>query len=1159
MQLAPVTLDDKYELESGRVFLTGNQALVRLPLMQRRLDLAAGLNTGGFISGYRGSPLGTYDQQLWLAKSFLKQHHIVFQPGVNEDLAATAVWGSQQLHLNPGAKYDGVFGIWYGKGPGVDRTGDVFNHANFAGSAKHGGVLVICGDDHNAVSSTVAHQSDHNMAGHMIPMLYPAGIQEYLDYGMLGWAMSRYSGLWVGFKAVSELVESSASVDVDPSRLNFRIPTDFEMPLGGLNIRWPDDRWDQEERIMKYKIYAALAFARANKIDRVVMDSPKPRIGVVATGKSYLDLRQAMEDLGIDEEMAADIGLRVYKVGMTWPLERDGIRAFAEGLDEVLVVEEKRALIENQMKEQLYNWHPDARPRVIGKFDENGAALLPAYGEHSPSTIAKVLAARLQNYVTSRGMEERLAMLEQKEQAMAEKSVLSIARSPYFCSGCPHNTSTKVPDGSRAMAGIGCHFMALSMNRHTETFTQMGGEGVPWTGCAPFTEENHVFTNLGDGTYHHSGLLAIRAAVASRTNITYKILYNDAVAMTGGQPILQDEQLTPWEISRQVQAEGVAKIIVTTDDPDKYPIGTPWGDGVTVRHRDDLDEIQRELRETPGTTILIHDQTCAAEKRRRRKRGTFPDPDRRVFVNDLVCEGCGDCSVKSNCVSVEPLETEFGRKRQINQSACNKDFSCIKGFCPSFVTVSGARVRKTRGSGADALLAAAAKLPTPSVAGSDGAYNILVTGIGGTGVVTIGALLGMAAHIEKKGVTVLDFTGIAQKNGQVLSHVRIGETPDDLHAVRIPASSADLLLGCDVVASASDDSIRKLDRGRTHAVVNGQMQPTADFTLDPDISYDQGQMQHQLADAVGGNLLEMVDATRIATALLGDAIASNLFMLGYAAQRGLLPISLDALDKAIELNGVAIEMNRQALSFGRLAAHDLKMVTDATQPRAEEIASDESLEGLIARRREFLTGYQDAAYADRYATFTHQVAALEQAKTPGRADIADAVARNLFKLMAYKDEYEVARLYTDGSFEQKLRAQFEGDLKISYHLAPPLIADRDARGHGIKREFGPWMRIGFKLLARFKGLRGGAFDIFARTDERKMERQLIEDYRAVIDEILVDLKLDNYAVALSLANLPEKIRGYGHIKEENIRIAKAEEAEMLARYREPEARPAAAE
>ncbi len=1160
MDLAPVSLDDKYELETGRVFITGVQALVRLPLMQRRRDAAAGLNTAGFISGYRGSPLAAYDLQLWLAKSFLERQHIIFQPGVNEDMAATAVWGSQQLDLNPGKKYDGVCGIWYGKGPGVDRCGDVFRHANYFGTSKHGGVLALCGDDHNAISSTMPHQSDHNMAAFMMPMLYPAGVQEYLDYGFLGWAMSRYSGLWVGYKCVSELVESSASIDVDPHRLKIVEPDDFEMPPGGLNMRWPDDRWQQEERLVLHKTYAALAFARANKIDRTVLDSPNPRFGIVTTGKSYLDLRQAMSDLGISDEMASAVGIRIYKVGMTWPLEREGIRHFAEGLDEVLVVEEKRALIENQLKEQLYNWRADVRPRVVGKFDENGEVLLPAHGEHSPSMIAKVLVSRIQDYVTSREIEDRMDVLERKEKALERRKGDPFERPAYFCSGCPHNTSTKVPDGSRSIAGVGCHYMAVSMFRKTETFTQMGGEGVPWTGCAPFTKEKHVFANLGDGTYHHSGILAIRAAVASGANITYKLLYNDAVAMTGGQPILEEGQLSPWEISQQIYYEGVKKIVVTTDEPDKYPIGTAWAPGTTIRHRDELDEIQRELRDIPGCTIIIHDQTCAAEKRRRRKRGAFPDPDRRVFINDLVCEGCGDCSDASNCVSVEPLETEFGRKRQINQSACNKDFSCLKGFCPSFVTVSGATVRKARGPGADALMMTARNLPAPQQAPSEKTYDILVTGIGGTGVVTIGALLGMAAHLEGKGVTVLDFTGLAQKNGQVLSHVRIAEDPETIKAVRIPAGMTNLLIGCDMVVAASDESLRKLESGLTHAVVNSHMQPTAEFTLNTDIQFDTARMHETLRQAVGDNLLDFLDATQLATALCGDAIATNLFLLGYAAQRGLLPVSLEAIDKAIELNGVAVEMNRQAFAFGRVAAHDLKLVADTALPKSADLDdAPQTLDGLIDRRAGFLTDYQDGAYAESYDAFVRKVERAELDRAPGMTGLADAVAQNLFKLMAYKDEYEVARLYSDPAFQEKLKATFDGDLKISFHLAPPVIAERDAQGHLTKQEFGPWMFKAMNVLAKLKGLRGTAFDPFGRTEERRMERQLIVDYRKTVEELIAGLDSDNHRLAVEIADLPKMMRGFGHIKETNVKRVKAQEAELLDAWRNPEKRPAAAE
>ncbi len=1155
--LANVSLDDKYALEKGRVFLTGTQAMVRLPMLQRQRDQAAGLNTGCYISGYRGSPLGAFDQQLWQAKPFLEKNHIVFQPGVNEDMAATAVWGSQQLNLGPQSKYDGVYGIWYGKAPGVDRCGDVVRHANHAGTDPNGGVLMMCGDDHAAVSSTVPGQSEHNLASWMVPMLYPAGVQEYLDYGLLGWAMSRYAGVWVGFKCVSEVVESSASVDVDAHRLDIQYP-DFEMPEGGLNIRWPDDRWSQEIRLQRHKVYAALAFARANGIDRLVWDAPKPRIGIVAAGKSYLDARQALEDLGIDEAMAAEIGLRLYKVGMPWPLEREGIRAFAEGLDEVLVIEEKRAVIENQLKEQLYNWRSDVRPRVVGKFDEDGQLLCPSDGELSPGQIARIIMSRIGGYVTSPTIEERMAQLDRKE-AAAQTAVAPIQRAPYFCSGCPHNTSTKVPEGSRAMAGIGCHFMALFMDRSTETFTQMGGEGIPWLGQAAFTGEEHIFTNLGDGTYYHSGITGIRAAVAAGVNITYKILFNDAVAMTGGQP--HDGPLNPWQISQQVHHEGASKIIVVTDEPDKYPTGTDWAPGVTIRHRDEMDRMQKELRKTKGCSVLIYDQTCAAEKRRRRKRGTFPDPDRRAFINEAVCEGCGDCSVQSNCVSVEPLETPLGRKRQINQSACNKDFSCIRGFCPSFVTVSGAVPRRAQAASADALDTAAAALPAPTVAAADGGYNILVTGIGGTGVITVGALLGMAAHVEGKGVTVLDFTGIAQKNGAVMSHIRIADKPEDLHAVRIAAGGADLLLGADMVAAASPDSLRKLSRGGTQAIVNSHLAPTADFTLNPDTQFHGGELRDLIRDGAGDNRTEFVDATGLATALMGDAIAANLFLLGHAYQRGALPVSGDAIDKAIELNGVAVAMNRRAFALGRLAAEDLDQVTKMAQPAMPAKAEvEETLDEIIEYRAAFLTEYQDDDYAAQYTAFVRQVELAEQNKGKGMTGLTEAVARNLFKLMAYKDEYEVARLYTSEAFQAALAQQFDGDLKLKFHLAPPLLAQRDPEtGELIKREYGPWVMTAFKLLAKMKGLRGGTWDIFGRTEERRAERAAIPAYRAVIEEVLSGLNPDNHALAREIANIPAQIRGFGHIKERSQKAAAAEQAQLLETWRNPQSQPTAAE
>jgi indolepyruvate ferredoxin oxidoreductase len=1161
MALAAVTLDDKYTLESGRVYLTGTQALVRLPLMQRARDLAAGRNTAGFISGYRGSPLGGYDQALWRARKFLEKSHIQFQPGVNEDLAATAIWGSQQLNLFPGAKYDGVFAIWYGKGPGVDRTMDVFKHANAAGTSPYGGVLALAGDDHGASSSTLAHQSEHDFISAMMPMLHPASVQEYLDYGLLGWAMSRYSGCWIGFKTMTETVESSASVAVDPHRLTIVEPADFTMPPGGLNIRWPDDRIPQEWRLQQHKVYAALAFARANKLDRVVIDSPKPRLGIITTGKSYLDVRQAFDDLGIDERLAAEIGLRVYKVGMVWPLEREGARRFAEGLEEVLVIEEKRAIIENQLKEQLYNWKESVRPRVIGKFDEQGEWILPSAGELTPAMIARLIAKRIGRFHTSPRIEERVAFIEAKERAL-KQSPPKLVRTPYFCSGCPHNTSTRVPEGSRATAGIGCHFMALWMGRNTATFTHMGGEGASWIGQAAFTADKHIFANLGDGTYHHSGLLAIRAAVYAGVNITYKILYNDAVAMTGGQPV-GPQQTVPL-ITQQVYGEGVKKIVVVTDEPDKYPVGTEFAPGVTVRHRDELDAVQRELREIPGVTVLVYDQTCAAEKRRRRKRGTFPDPQVRAFINDAVCEGCGDCSVQSNCVSVEPLETEFGRKRLINQSSCNKDYSCIKGFCPSFVTVHGGRLRRARV--APARTASAAELdaaPAPALPGLDEPYDILITGIGGTGVVTIGALLGMAAHIEGRGVSVLDMAGLAQKNGAVLSHVRIARKPEDIHAVRIAAGGADLVLACDMVVAAGPEALGKMQNGVTRALVNSHLSPTADFTLNPDIRFPEEGLKQAIREATGHNLVEFAEATRLATALMGDAIATNMFMLGYAWQRGVIPVSLEALDKAIELNAVAVDANKQAFNWGRLYAHDPKRVEAAARPAlppAEREQPARTLDEIVARRVAILTDYQDAAYARRYSDLVARVAKTEAAQAKGMTGLAEAVARYAFKLMAYKDEYEVARLYTDGEFLRKLHGQFEGDFRLAFHLAPPLFAQRDpATGQLRKRAYGPWVMSALRLLAGMRRLRGTAFDVFGRTDERRTERKLIADYEALLAELCDKLTPDNHRLAVELASIPEQIRGFGHVKEAHLAKAKAREAELIAAFRAPPARATAAE
>jgi indolepyruvate ferredoxin oxidoreductase len=1157
--LRDVKLDDKYELETGRVFLTGAQAFVRLLILQRQRDALAGLNTGGFVSGYRGSPLGALDQSLWKAQKFLDRANVKFQPGLNEDLAATSIWGSQQLNLHKDAKVDGVFAMWYGKGPGVDRCGDVFKHANYAGTSKYGGVLVLAGDDHAAKSSTVPHQSDHQFSAAMIPVLYPSSVQEILDLGLHGWAMSRYSGCWVGFKCVADTVESSSSVYIDPARTQIIVPDDFPLPPDGLSIRWPDGFLDTEARMQDYKIYAALHYARVNQLNRIVLDSPKPRLGIATSGKSYQDVRQALEDLGITDQDAAELGLRVYKIAMPWPLEPEGVRHFAEGLDEILVVEEKRQIVEYQLKEQLYNWRDDVRPRVIGKFDEKGEWvrphgdwLLPAAGELTPAMIARVIAKRIERLeLHPRRMDElraRVDWINAKEKALS-KPKISLVRQPYFCSGCPHNTSTKLPEGSRATAGIGCHVMAIWMDRNTSEFTHMGGEGVPWIGQAPFTDEKHIFANLGDGTYYHSGILAIRAAVAADVNITYKILYNDAVAMTGGQPF--DGPLTPGMIAQQVAAEGVKRIIVVSDEPDKYPSGY-FASDIRIHHRDELDAVQRELRDIPGATVLLYDQTCAAEKRRRRKRGKFPDPAKRVIINELVCEGCGDCGVQSNCVSVAPVETEFGRKRTIDQSSCNKDYSCVKGFCPSFVTVEGGTLRKPKKAAAGDF----GPLPEPTPPSTVEPYNILVTGVGGTGVVTIGALLGMAAHLENKGCSVLDMTGLAQKNGAVVSHVRIGDTPEKLYATRIAAGEASLVLACDILTSVGYEALAKMQKGVTKALVNTALVMPAQFTREPDLKFPLGSMEQEVKDAVGPGDAEFLDATKLATGLMGDSIATNLFMVGYAYQRGLIPLTEAAILKAIEINGAAVESNTMSFRWGRLAAVDPARVAAAALPAAMKSDSQrlsQSLDEIIERRVKFLTEYQDAAYAQRYLSLLAKVREAEATAMPGITELTEAVARYYFKLLAIKDEYEVARLYAETDFTAHVAAQFEGDYKLTFNLAPPIFNKPDPlTGVPKKSVYGPWMLKAFRVLAKMRKYRGTAIDVFGKTAERKMERALLADYEKVVDEIAAKLSTRNHATAVDLSSVPEYIRGYGHVKDAHVKTAKTREAALINAFRSPE-------
>lgn len=1139
MSLAEIRLDDKYRLATGHLYLTGTQALTRLPMLQKQRDAAFGLNTACFISGYRGSPLGGLDKSLWDAREYLKENHIHFQPGVNEELGATAVWGSQQANLFPGARYDGVFAMWYGKGPGVDRSGDVFKHGNSAGVSKHGGVLVLAGDDHGCKSSTIAHQSEHAFIAASMPVLNPANIQEVLDYGIIGWELSRYSGCWVALKTIAENVDSSAVVDVDPLRIQIKIPEDFQLPEDGVHIRWPDPPLAQEKRLNVYKIYAARAFALANNLNQVKLDSPNPRLGIITTGKSYLDVRQALDDLGLDEALCAQVGLRVLKVGMSWPLEPVSVHQFAEGLDEILVVEEKRSIIEDQLTGQLYNWPVGKRPRVVGEFDEQGNSLLPNLGELTPAMIARVIAKRLAPIYSSPTIEERLAFLDAKEKALAAPKHKT-ARTPHFCSGCPHNSSTKVPEGSRALGGIGCHYMTQWMDRSTDTFTQMGGEGATWIGQAPFTDTPHVFQNLGDGTYFHSGHLALRAAVAAGVNITYKILYNDAVAMTGGQPI--DGELRIDQLSQQVHAEGVKRIALVSDEPDKYPTRATFAPGVTFHHRRELDAVQRELREFKGVSVILYDQTCATEKRRRRKRGKMVDPAKRAFINPAVCEGCGDCSVKSNCLSVLPLETELGRKREIDQSACNKDFSCLEGFCPSFVTVHGGSLRKPEAVGLGALFIV---LPEPKQPALSRPWNILLPGVGGSGVTTVGALLGMAAHIEGKGCTVLDQAGLAQKFGPVITHIRIAARQSDIYAVRIAAGETDLLLGCDLVVSSSEEALAKLNDKIAHAVINSHEAATAEFTRNPDAQVPGAAMREAISEAVGEGKTRFVDATRLATRLLGDSIATNLFMLGYAYQQGLVPVSAEAINKAIELNGVAVQLNQQAFLWGRRAAHDLAAVEKVAAPKVVEAPHCSTLEEIVADRAQRLTDYQNAAYAERYRELVGRVRKVD---TDGEQRLSKAVARYYFKLLAYKDEYEVARLYSDATFRKQLEAQFEGDYRLQFHLAPSWLSKPDAAtGEPRKRSFGPWMLKAFGVLARLRFLRGTPLDVFGYSTERHQDRELIERYEEDIAYLLRELKPDNYRTALALAELPEHIRGYGHVREAAARQVREQAEQLKAR------------
>jgi indolepyruvate ferredoxin oxidoreductase len=1145
MTLHEVALDDKFDLSKERIFISGAQAVIRMLMMQRERDRRAGLSTAGFISGYRGSPLGGLDQQLWRAKRQLQEADIVFQPGLNEELAATACWGTQQTELLGEGKHDGVFALWYGKGPGVDRTGDVFRHANLAGSSKHGGVLALMGDDHTAESSTNAHATEFAFVDAMVPIFNPAGVQELIDYGLYGYALSRFAGTWSAIKCVKDNIESTASVDVSLDRLDIILP-EIDMPPGGLNIRHELDQFAQESRLHDYKRAAASAFIHANGLNRIVYSGGKsPKIGILTIGKSYLDVRQALDDIGIGEAEANRIGVRLFKVACPWPLDYAHIAEFARDLETIVVVEEKRSLLETQLRENLYD--TANRPTIIGKKDERGATLFQAAGALDPNDIAIALGERILKTVGhSEEIAAKVTRLRQFQAMLADtKDVAS--RTPYFCSGCPHNSSTKVPEGSMAAAGIGCHFMALWMDRSTVGFTAMGGEGAQWVGQAPFSKRGHMFQNLGDGTYNHSGSLALRFAVAGNANVTYKILYNDAVAMTGGQP--HEGNLSADMIANQVRAEGVERIAIVTDEPEKYAGRAQFPAGATIHHRDDLDAVQRELRDVKGVSVLLYDQTCAAEKRRRRKRGTFPDPDKRVIINELVCEGCGDCGVASNCVSVQPVETEFGRKRRIDQSSCNKDFSCVNGFCPSFVTVHGAKIRKAEGVAGRSDPLDGVPEPTLFPLGQQG-WSSIIDGIGGTGVVTVGAVLGMAAHLEGKGCGMIDMAGLAQKGGAVFSHVRIANAPEDIQAIRVSAGKADLVLGCDLVVSGSKKVLASVREGETIFVANTAEVMPGDFARSADFSLPTERVKKAIRTAAGEDKAHFFDATSTASVLFGNSLGANMFMLGFAYQHGGLPLSAEAVEKAIELNGQAVAMNVDAFRWGRRAAHDpefVRRLVESSRNAAAGRQLSETLDEIVERRVAFLTEYQNRAYAVRYLEAVQAMRAAEDRAVPGSTSVSEAVARNLFKLMAIKDEYEVARLYTDGAFQKQLAGQFQSWDRLEFHLAPPILGRKGTDGRPRKSSFGPWMMKGFSILANLKGLRGTAFDIFGYSGERRMERRLLSEYEGDLETIRQALAPGRIEAATALASVPAIIRGYGHVKQANAGKAAQERQRLIAR------------
>ena len=1129
MTKTAVSLGDKYDLTSGRVFLSSNQALVRLPLDQARRDRAAGLKTAGYISGYRGSPLGVYDAALWAAQKELDAHNIRFVPGLNEELAATSVRGTQQLEWFGKSDYEGIFGLWYGKGLGVDRACEALKLGNLEGASAKGGVLVLAGDDHGGKSSASAHQSEHTLIAGMIPVLYPSTIDEIIAFGLYGWAMSRFSGAYAGLKCITDTLDLTASIELPDIHRVFRTP-DFPVPAGGLNVRYTPAPLVLEALTVEHRLPAAQAFVRANPLDRIVMDGPRRELGIVAAGKAYLDLRQALTDLGLTEERCRELGIGLWKPGLIWPIEQEGAKAFAKGYKALFSVEEKRPVIEDQLARILYAVAPDERPAISGKRSLTGAALLPEVGELNPALIRKALLVMLHELGLAHEAVEAAGRRFAGMEAEAALYGSGRIRPPFYCSGCPHNTSTKVPEGSEAMAAVGCQGLAAYVmpERRTMLPVNMGGEAMPWLAVEPFVEKPHMFQNMGDGTYSHSGILAIRAAVAARSRVTFKLLFNDAVAMTGGQPV--EMHISPVDMVNQLISEGVGPVVLMSDDIGKYASVT-LPKGVELRHRDDLDAVQRNLRETMGVSAIVYEQTCATEKRRRRKRGKYPDPDKRVFINQDVCEGCGDCSVQSNCISITPLETEFGRKRKIDQSTCNKDFSCIKGFCPSFVTISGAKVATRISGDTSHLDSMLADLPVPPTVAVDTPFAMIVAGVGGTGVLTVGALIGMAAHLEGKGCTVLDMTGMAQKGGAVTSHIRVGSTPEALSSTRLTFGHADVLLACDAIVGSSQDVLKTLEPGRSKAVVNADVAPTGEFQTNRDASYDDHVLVEAIRQTLKGGELFNLHASGISTAMMGDSIGTNVLMLGYAAQKGLLPVSVGALEEAIRLNGTFVKGNLRIFAIGRLAAVAPQELARMIAPAPVSLA-DMSLAEIIESRSKLLTKYQDAKYAASYRDFVDHAQQVVTARgLEGGELLVYEIAITLARLMAYKDEYEVARLYAEPAFMERLREQFDGDLKLKFHLASAaLFTGKDSNGRPRKRELGGWMLPLFRILARFKGLRGTPFDPFGYMAERRMERNLIAEYREMMARVLDRVDATNLSAAIDLAGAAQEVRGYGPVK-----------------------------